>query len=179
MQIWISDVAVWVCHHQDRFFLPSFYPHFYSLVRSVLVPNRVSQPYKYPCARLAKQQATVAQVLSLLLFMCWAIAAHFLSFVSELLSGIRRLTLRRLNATVSGPANADSPFAPRLTPRRALGFLGTRPAFYFILSFTLHSWDLRAASTSVIHKSGPTNGENQQEAARSQNSSRTSPQLAS
>jgi len=91
-----------VAHHQDRFFLPSFYPHFYSLVRSVLVPNRVSQPYKYPCARLAKQQATVAQVLALLSFMCWALAAHFFSFVSEVLSRIRHLTLRRLSATVSG-----------------------------------------------------------------------------
>lgn len=73
-------------------------------------------------------------------------------------------------------ANADSPFAPRLTLRRALRFSGTRPGFYFIFSFTLPSWNSRAVSTSAIHKSGPTIGENQQEAARSQISSRTSPQ---
>jgi len=62
----ISNIATHVCRRQDRrykrapFHLP-FTFKFHSLVRSVLVPNCVSQPYKYPCARLAEKQATVAQ----------------------------------------------------------------------------------------------------------------------
>ena len=58
------NVAAWVCHWQDK---PFYFPFtFLDLLLSYLAHNHVSQPYKYPCARLTEQQATTAPSLSLL-----------------------------------------------------------------------------------------------------------------
>jgi len=52
------NVAVRVCRRQDRrFYLPFT---FLDISLSYLSRNRISKPYKYPCARLAEKQATAA-----------------------------------------------------------------------------------------------------------------------
>jgi len=52
------NVAARVCRRQDQPFYFTF--TFLDLLLSYLSRNRVSQPYKYPCARLAEQQAIAA-----------------------------------------------------------------------------------------------------------------------